>query len=110
MALGAPARLVRDAHRSALDEVRHAEACFALASAFGGRPLGPGPLSLAGALELSADLESFARRTALEGCIEETIGACVLAEQLARATDPAVRRVLARLVRDEERHAELAWL
>jgi hypothetical protein len=109
MKLGAPARLVRDAHRSALDEVRHAEVCFALASAFDGHPVGAGPLGLGAALELAADVEGFARRTAIEGCIEETVGACVLAEQLSRATDPAVRRALVRLSRDEERHAELAW-
>ena len=31
------------------------------------------------------------------------------AEQLARATDPAVRRALSAIAEDESRHAELAW-
>src|SRR5436190_13763000 len=44
-----------------------------------------------------------------EGCIGETVAALEAREALARASDPAVRAVLARIARDEARHAELAW-
>ena len=44
-----------------------------------------------------------------EGCVGETVAAVVASEQLARATDPAVRAALARIAADEARHAELAW-
>lgn len=38
LSLGAPADLVRDAGRAMSDEIAHAEACFALASAYAGDP------------------------------------------------------------------------
>jgi hypothetical protein len=41
LAHGAPADLVRDANAAALDEIEHARAAFALASALAGEPLGP---------------------------------------------------------------------
>ena len=109
LALGAPAELVAAAHRAALDEVRHARSCFALAEAYLGRRLAPGPIDMGGAVAVSADLDDVAARVAREGCVGETLSAMLLSEQLRTATEPAVRRVLAMLVRDETRHAELAW-
>jgi len=44
-----------------------------------------------------------------EGCVGETLGALLAAEQRDVATDPEVRAFLTKLARDEERHAELAW-
>jgi hypothetical protein len=44
LALGAPARLVRDAQRAGLDEIRHAEQAFSIASRLAGRVIGPGAL------------------------------------------------------------------
>ncbi|MFZ5897429.1 MAG: hypothetical protein ACOY0T_40625 [Myxococcota bacterium] len=43
LALGAPGDLVERANRAALDEVRHARLCFALASVYAGDDFGPGP-------------------------------------------------------------------
>jgi len=109
LAVGAPADLVEGAHRAALDEIAHAKACFALASRYsGGRPLGPDAIRIEGTVrELSlADLAALA---AEEGCVGETLGAAIAAEQLAVTTDPEVRRVLEKIARDEARHAELAW-
>jgi hypothetical protein len=40
---------------------------------------------------------------------EITLSAIEAAEQLARATDPAVREALVIIAADEARHAELAW-
>src|SRR5262245_23198851 len=44
LAVGAPGTLVAAANRAALQEVEHAQACFAAASAYAGRGIGPGPL------------------------------------------------------------------
>lgn len=108
LAVGAPPDLVEGAHRAALDEIAHAKACFALASRYSGRILGPDAITIDGTVrELSlADLAALA---AEEGCVGETLGAAIAAEQLAVTTDPEVRRVLEKIARDEARHAELAW-
>jgi hypothetical protein len=109
MAVGAPADLVEAAHRAALDEVRHARACFALASAYRGAPVGPSPFPFEGRVDVSGDLARIAARTVVEGCVGETIAAVLAAEQLAGATDPAVCAALSVIAEDEARHAELAW-
>lgn len=109
LAVGAPADLVTLAHQAAQDEVRHAELCFALASHYAGESVAPGPFPFEGRIEISADLASVAARAAREGCIGETIAAAIAAEQLAAATDPAVRAALVIIAEDEARHAELAW-
>jgi hypothetical protein len=108
LALGAPADLVAGAHRAALDEVRHAQIMFGFASAFGGAPLGPGALAC-DALPLRADLASFARALAGEGCVGETLAALVAAARARAATDERVASALASVAEDEAGHAELAW-
>jgi hypothetical protein len=110
MSVGAPPEMIVASQRAAVDEVRHARACFALARRYGGRAMGPAPLSLAGAMA-PVTLAEIAALTAEEGCVGETLGALLAEEQLRRTTDPVVRSVLARanIVPDEGRHAELAW-
>jgi hypothetical protein len=49
------------------------------------------------------------RLAIVEGCIGETVAAVEAAEASARAADPVVRSVLAKIAEDEGRHAELAW-
>lgn len=106
-ALGAPAELLARTAAAMADEVRHAEACFAMASAYAGEPVGPG------ALPTPARRRPSLRRLAVEafreGCVGESLAVAEAAEQLRAATDPAVRAVLARIVEDETAHAELAW-
>jgi hypothetical protein len=109
IAAGAPAELVELAHRAALDEVRHAQSCFALAAAYAGEDFAPGPFPLVAEPQVGASLADLAVSTFAEGCVGETVAAVVAAERLARATDPAVQVVLAQIVDDEARHAELAW-
>jgi hypothetical protein len=108
LALGAPSDLVLAAQRAGLDEVRHARLCFALAARHSGESLGPGALEMQNALD-ARDLGSFAVRTVREGCVGETIAALHVAEQARWATDPALRRALEGVARDEASHAELAW-
>jgi hypothetical protein len=109
MAVGAPSSLLADAQRAALDETRHAEMCFALASRYAGAALGPDVFPLERDRAARRTLVEVAVATAAEGCIGETIAAAMAQAQLERATDPEVRHVLATIAEDEARHAELAW-
>jgi hypothetical protein len=108
LALGAPPELIADAQRASLDEVAHAQSCFALAARYGAGARGPAPLSLQDALD-TASLPELARLGAEEGCVGETLGAVLAREQLAAARDPFVVSLLRRVAADEARHAELAW-
>ncbi len=108
LALGAPADLIEETNRALADETRHARLCFALASSYGGAPVGPGRLDIAGALG-GATPESILRTVIAEGCIGETQAALEAAEARALCTDAAVSDVLDAIARDEARHAELAW-
>ncbi len=109
MAVGAPADLVEAAHQAALDEVRHARLCFTLAASYAGTDLGPSAFPFDGRVEVRRDLAAIAAAVVREGCVGETLAATQAAAQLAHATDPAVRAVLAVIADDEARHAELAW-
>ena len=108
LAVGAPAELVRDAQRAMGDEIQHAERCFALASAYVGSPIGPGPLPLDGALE-RITLEAMAAAAVREGCIGETLAALAAAEARDATEDPAVRAALDAIARDEAEHAAMSW-
>jgi hypothetical protein len=108
LAQGAPPGLLRDAQAAMADETEHAALCFALASAYGGRGIGPGPLAIEGALE-GDDPRAILIMAIREGCIGETVAAIEAAEAAERAGDPAVRRALTRIAADETRHAALAW-
>ncbi|MFT3770983.1 MAG: ferritin-like domain-containing protein [Minicystis sp.] len=109
LAVGAPADLVADAHHAALDEVRHARLCFALAGAYAGEVVAPSAFPFEGRVEVVTDLASIAARAVKEGCIGETIAAIFAAERRDAAEDPAVRAALSHIAADEARHAELAW-
>jgi hypothetical protein len=109
LAVGAPADLIAAALAAAADEVRHARLCFALSRRYSGDAIAPLPFPFGGAVEVHGSLAELAAATAREGCIGETLSATVAGEQLARATDPAVRRALATITEDESRHAELGW-
>jgi hypothetical protein len=107
MAVGAPPELVEGCMRAGQDETDHARRCFALASIYAGRALGPGPLPPLGPRD--RELPMLAVETFLEGCVGETIAALVAERSLGSATDEAVRATLRVIVEDESRHAALAW-
>lgn len=109
LAVAAPPELVHDAHVAALDEIRHARLCFALASAYGNQALGPGPLDLSGTLSGGWSLDELCEATVIEGCVGETLAALEAAECAVQARAPAVRIALEIISADETRHAELAW-
>ncbi|MCA9704667.1 MAG: ferritin-like domain-containing protein [Myxococcales bacterium] len=109
LALGAPPALLAEAQRALADEIEHARVCFALASAYAGHRVGPGPLDVAGAMSGPVTLADAAVAALREGCIGETLAA-YQAEVAARgAEDPAVRAALEAIAEDEARHAALAW-
>jgi hypothetical protein len=109
LAVGAPPDLVLLSQAASIDEIEHARLSFALARRYGGAPIGPGPLNVAGALSESTDLAALAAETVREGCVGETLAALLATEQLEAATDPEVRQALTRIAADEARHAELSW-
>lgn len=106
--LGAPPHLLELTHKALADETEHARQAFALASHYGGRAIGPGPLSMEGAME-EVDLHQILAMVIREGCLGETVAALEAAEALEHSRDPAVRAVLARIAEDERDHARLAW-
>ncbi len=109
MAVGAPADLLLDAHGAAGDEVRHAQMCFALASAYAGLAIEPAAMPFRGRVEVRADLADVAARAVKEGCVGETLAAALANAQRTVARDPVVRDILEQIAEDEARHAVLAW-
>jgi len=109
LAVGAPSRLLHETLAAGRDEIRHAELCFALASAYAGEPLEPDRFPIDDDVRVNTDLVAIVEETIVEGCIGETLAALQAAEQARRASDPAVVASLVSTVEDETRHAELAW-
>lgn len=108
MAVGAPADLLARASQAAIDEVRHAELCFALAERYSGQQLGPAPLAIDGSLRTQS-LVQIAAAAAKEGCIWETVAALEANVAAGTAQDPLVAGLLRRIADDETAHAQLAW-
>lgn len=109
LGLAAPPELVLAAQEALKDEVEHAQICFALASAYAGEALGPGPLALAGALSGASDHAAVALAVLREACVGESLAAIEAQAAAAGASDPAVRRALLKIAADEGRHAALGW-
>jgi hypothetical protein len=108
LAFAAPAELVAQAQRAGLDEVAHARACFTLAQRYSGVACGPARLDLTGLSPASA-LTDAVSCAFLEGCVGETQAALQAERALQVVSDEPARSVLARIARDEARHALLAW-
>lgn len=109
LSLGAPSELIMRTNAALVDETKHARMAFALASAYQGKPMGPGRLAMDGVMAEGDDVTSFVRRVIREGCIGETVAAVEAGEAGARANDPVIRRALEMIAADESEHAELAW-
>jgi hypothetical protein len=108
LSVGAPPELLSATNAAMVDETLHARLAFGLASVYRGHALGPAALDCTDALG-ACDLESIVMGTLQEGCIGETLAALDAKRALERCQDPAVAGVLEIIVRDETRHAELAW-
>lgn len=115
MAVGAPPELVAAAQRDALDEVRHAAACFAIARDIDGLSESPSPFPDARARRFlftgsrSIALTQIAIDALADGVLNEGIAARLLA-QLAKNCDvPALSSILREMAADESRHASHSW-
>ncbi len=109
-ALGAPARLLAATHRAALEEISHAQQCFAIASAITGIPHSAGPIpALSSSSGSPIDLTRLAVGSLVDGCLAEGIAADVAAHASAAATEPAIQATLTLIAREEAGHAEIAW-
>jgi hypothetical protein len=108
MSLGAPADLIERSNAAMFDETAHAKLAFSIASTYAGRDVGPGLLDVSGSLE-GGSLREILINVVREGCIGETLAAVEAAEALEHAVDPVVQGALARIAKDELRHADLAW-
>jgi hypothetical protein len=115
IALGAPSELVERTHLAALDALRHARRCYALASAYGGDPRRPGELPELRARVLDERrprldaLAHLAFGSLVDGALSAGVAATVAEEVSLLATDPVVRATWELVADDESRHAELAW-
>jgi hypothetical protein len=108
LSLGAPPEFVRASQRAAIDEVRHAQLAYGLASAYAGAPVGPGRLDLDG-VELRGSWREIVAGLIEEACVNETLGVAEAIAALDAVEEPAVRAVLEIIAADEQRHAQLAW-
>lgn len=108
MALGAPADLLRETHQAALDEIEHARITYAFVNLFAETNVGPDKLPIAIA-SIDANVDTFVKALVLEGCVGETLGAAEGQEAARYAAWPELAEPLARIARDEEKHATLAW-
>jgi hypothetical protein len=100
----APPAFIQAARAAIADERRHADTVGRLATSRGAAPpavqVSRGPVR---------NLETIARENAVEGCVRETYAALLAFRQALAATDPAIRRAMGGIARDEARHAALAW-
>ena len=108
LSLGAPAELIEACNRALADETAHTRLCFALATAYGGIPVGPSKLEVRDCFE-DMSLVAITKLVLREGCLGETVASFEAIEAAALASDAAVESALLRIARDERAHAELAF-
>ncbi len=114
MALGAPPALIASANQDALDEIRHTEACFALAYALDGKFESPGPFPAARSARTvlhsrALALPQLAVTSLIDGALHEGVSARVIAKLARRCENPQICDVLKRIAADEGRHAAHGW-
>ena len=114
MALGAPSALITAANQDALDEIRHTEACFALAHALDGELESPGPFPEAQRAHTlsrvrTIALAQLAALSLVDGALHEGVSARVIAKLARRAREPKIVAILKQIAADEGRHAAHGW-
>ncbi len=108
---GAAPELVALAHRAIADELRHAEICRRVASAFAGRELPPPgvlPVTAPAYRDASAELRRVLHVIGM-CCANETTGSAFLELCRAGARGRLVQRALHELLTDEIDHARIGW-
>ena len=107
MAHGAPPALLAAAQQAGIDEVNHARDCFAIASAYLGRPIEPERLE--SPAPRYGTLAELAVETFREGVIGETVATLAAERSLAQCGVAPIRDALEAIIADEAQHAALAW-
>ena len=72
--MGAPSELLVSSQKASMDEIKHAQMCYGLATAFFGSNFQPGRLDIDGSVK-SSSKEDIIQSVINEGCIGETISA-----------------------------------
>jgi hypothetical protein len=109
MSLGAPPELLEACHDASLDEIRHAQACFTLASAYGDHPVGPSSFQGLSVDETCVSSEEVATELVLTGCVRASVAAVEAAVAAEAATDRAVTGVLLHIADEEQDHSLFSW-
>jgi len=109
VAVGAPMYLVEAAHKAALDEIRHAQIAFSLATRFGGKPVGPGALKEGFEIKVKPSLEYMVIATTKEACIGETMSCIEMARKNEKEKDLEIKEKFQTIIEDEIRHSALGW-
>ncbi len=114
LAVGAPPSLIAAAQRDALDEVRHAETCFALARAIDGRAHSPGAFPEAAATTVLSRsrvvaLCALAVDSLIDGAVNEGVSARIAAALAHRCDEGPLRLALRGIAADEGRHSAHGW-
>lgn len=111
-AIGASPELLEWAHLAALEEIKHARLCFALAEGYGGHSyfVQPMPEMLQGGLDLTHDpIGVIATETIFDGCLMEGFFANVASVAATRCEEPAALAALEQIAREEKSHADFSW-
>ena len=111
-AAGAPADLLAWAHRAAIEEIEHTQACFALAAGYGGRShtVEPMPDLILGGFDGKVDPRvTLAIESLGDGCQLEDFNADVAHRCAEVCVEPVTRSVLERIAREERSHADFSW-
>jgi hypothetical protein len=114
MALGAPPNLIAAANQDALDEIRHTELCFSLATALDEKSVSPGPFPEAQRVTTlprsrALALAKLAVDSLVDGALHEGVSARIIAKLAGRSGVPAIRAVLKEIAADEGRHSAHGW-
>jgi len=114
----APPKLIADAIVAAKDEHRHAQTSFEIASLLLGKPIEPEAIPPS-SHEFGHNITALALATAEEGCIGETLSTLAAANEvdveidlykgIHNDTKMLLKEKMQEIVKEESRHAMLAW-
>ena len=111
-AIGAPPELLEWAYKAALEEIHHAQLCFALAEGYGGRSYSaqPIPAMFEGGLDFTNDpIEFIATETIFDGCLVEGFFANLASVAAIQCEEPATLAALEQIAREEKSHTAFSW-
>ncbi len=111
-AIGSPPELLAWAHRAALEEISHAQLCFALAEGYGGHPYSVQPIlkMFESGLDFGDDpIEVIATETLFDGCLLEGFFANIASVAAIQCEEPATLAALEQIAREEKSHAAFSW-